>query len=1424
MFKFKLALIVLYYQFYINVNSLFVLNNQINKHLSLSSQNKVNNTRLLKNKLLFINIHNNNGSNCKITDEIPQKYHKSQHLHNQLWDSTKNPSYNKTKFVISDVNDSKVEAVNCSGSEFLPESNFLIPYDVIHTCSFDGHASLEDYITNLTQPLNERSQRILLNHKLLSVQRGLNNFESTAFRSIKALSYWIGSRILHTSKKARDSFDSQDLVNERKECNRLIFKWINDNLDKWHSNSLVDDNTASLSFPSFKQGCVEEYVEGIWTYFNVRVFQNLLPDFWELTFGWFDILDRKYRNLLTESGEVFTFDDLDYMNFPKFMYPNQLKSLPSALANCVFRSMVKFFCDTYSALNDLDYINIVTNAFRFVETYSAEEECVNFTVLQRPYESLVNYDSDKISLFNSRNIFSKEYDLNDQTALFLNTQHLPYIKNNFHLLSIYDGDGESPLKIYESSFKKEREVLSRDIWFHNGKLTIPTTQLSKSLLYSDLDEFSNVIGLALNDLLRLKPLQLNFVQNRIVSLCIKFINSLRSLEAYSSNYEIEKNTSGINKTVEKLNLPLIQSVLFTMTLHEKCVTNNNLYPLSNDFIRESQLEGLLDLDNLSSKNDTKAYESSVYNKFLGQKEQEPVKFIQEYLDDSVSPDDQDALRFLVNYYNFNLFGGRLPIDIQIRFKHTDFLSSNDVCSVVSTPTIYINPLFKSNKKLICRLLLNECIDVFLKWSNKFAHKENKRAVSLNDIMEYNMENRIKNHILSCTEPSLSWSFYLDDFLLSNAGTYSRTEMSELFRESFENQDVVKVMENFIKREDVSDMWKERKLPTRDFLSSLFSGVYDLSYAILANPASIQVTSRLNLSDLNYLENKFKLICDEYYNLLDGTDNALNSVLYLEALSIVESAFDELREQCIKNTLIYTNDLVESISNVTNILTNSIQVQCQETNIKLHKQTHVCTPASNSPDLDLDDSCIGDSEKLTDEEALSLSNILYMKYNKFLFHDFLPDVEIRFEDFDELSSLKVDLTGFSKPVILINKYVDDINLLNSQVVLQMVYLSYYYFRHVTSEEFRNQFGQEFKSAFNVVHHTRTNYLKSKLIPVNLEKKINSTKDMKTHNKQYVDFIKKTLEYKDNDLVTLRVNDFVYEVLEGRDKFKHDDKLSNHYESLQTLKAFAQHYFNLLSNSSNVGKNIIPEVVGSNCEETEGVPEIDVDDGKSTGLYKILDVFSPGLMKNGWITNMMESVERKLSYKQIGIFLQPSNTDWQSLLTEQQLDLVIKYLSKHPQDTFFSILTKSNALTKPQAVDLICKCIHNDPQFKQKNITSAFRASPKDTLPATTPTVEIINDDTGEVKSDKQVSVDDIEDYFNEELSSALDQLPPNEHDTFLLFFNKLLERDFDTCRNVLNSHGSPSFLVDKSAQVLQSINSHNIIDHDTFEEIKQFLHK
>ncbi|BAM39749.1 conserved hypothetical protein [Theileria orientalis strain Shintoku] len=1416
MLKLTLFSIVLYCSFYSNVDSLFVLNNHIRKHLSLTSENKVNNTRLLNNKLLFVNIHNNNSLNCKIKDEFSQKYCKPRLLHNQYWDSTKNPYHNKTQFVVSGLNDSKVEFVNCSGSEVLPEPNFLVPYDVIHTCSFDGHESLGDYIQNLTQALDERSQRILLNHKLLSAERGLNNFEATAFRSIKALTYWIGSRILNTAKKARDSFDSQDLENERKECNRLIFKWINYNLDKWHSNSPVDAHTVSLSFPSFKQDCFEEYVEGIWTYFNGRVFQNLLPEFWELTYGWFDILDRKYRKSLTESGEVFTLEDSDYMNFPKFMYPNQLKPLPSALANCVFRSMAKLFCDTYSAFNDLDYINIVTNAFRFVETNSAEEEEVNFTVLQRPYESLVNYDSDKISLFNSRNVYSKEYDLNEQAALFLNTHHLPYIKNNLHLLSIYDGDDESALKIYEASFKKEKEILSRDVWFHEGKLTIPVTQLSKSLLHSDLDEFSNVIGFALNDLLQMRPLQLNFVQNRIVSLCVKFINALRSLEAYSSNYEIEQNTSGINKTVEKLNFPLIQCVLFTMTLHEKCVTNNNLYPLSNDFIRKSQLEGLLDMDRLQSK-DTKAYESSVYNKFLGQKEQEPVKFIQEYLDDSVAADDHDALRFLVNYYNFNLFGGRLPIDIQIKFKHADCLSSNDVCSVVSTPTIYINPLFQNNKKLICRLILNECISIFLKWSNKFAHQENKQAVSLNDIMEYNMERRIKNHILSCTEPSLSWPFYLDDLLLSNESTYSRRKMSEMFRESFENQDVVKVMANFIKREDVSDMWKEGKLPTRDFLSSLFSGVYDLSYAILANPASIQVTSRLNLSDLNCLENKFKQICDEYYSLLYGRDNALNTVLYLEALSIVEAAFDELREQCIKNTLIYTNDLVESISNVTNILTNSIQVQCEDSNIKLDKQTHVCTPASNSPDLDLGDGCIGDSEKLTAEEASSLCNLLYVKYNKFLFHDFLPDVEIRFEDFDELSSLRVDLTGFSKPVILINSHVDDINLLNSQMVLQMVYLSYYYFRHVTSEEFRNQFGHDFKSAFNVVHHTRTNFLKSKLIPVNLEKKINSTKDMKTHNKQYVDFIRRTLEYKDNDLVTLRVNDFVYEVLEGRDKFKHDDRLCNHYEGLETLKAFARHYFNLLSNSSNVGKHLTPETV-STCEDSEAASDTD----KSPGLDKILDIFSPGMMKNGWITSMMEHVERKLDDKQIGVFLQPSDTDWQSLLTDQQLDLVIAYLSKHPQETFFAILTKSGALSKRQAVDLISKCIHNDPQFTQKNFASALGATHRDSLPATGPAVEIV-DDAGAVKSHEQVGVDDVEDCFNEEVSSALEQLPPNEHDTFLLFLHRLLERDFDACRNVLNSHSSPSLLVDRSAQVLRSINSRNIIDPAAFGQIEQFLH-
>eukprot|EP00375_Theileria_parva_P001923 XP_764598.1 hypothetical protein [Theileria parva strain Muguga] len=1311
----------------------------------------------------------------------------------------------------------------------------------------------------------------------------------------------------------------------------------------------------SIKYPRFTSSEESlEYIKGVWKYFNIKIFNNLLPSC-DLKFSFYKS-QNLLNNAIVRTRELFIINRTNLLEFPEILYPNELNSLPSSLGNCVFRSMVKLFLDIYSPFDLVDTVTTVLNGFRFVESGTGQSD-LNFTVIQSPLDKLVEYNPDLMAQINSDHfILEEESDLNDPKSIsssidlspFLPNSFLPITNTKINYVENDNVNGVSEVvanefyKLFDQSFKKRQGI--DNFWFRGDDVVVPVRDIKRALLMGGFEQFTGLFTPVMNKLMELKPVELNFIQNRIITVCVDFLNSLVSLQNYSLNYSLTRNPS-VNDIIERANLEVVQCILFVMGLHQKCTTNLNLYPLANDFIRTSFLTQLLSNDEITvnkDNNDNTEYKNNtintidnivgngsnsgsdnlglVYKKYLGQNE-EFVSFINEYLDDSVPSDDPDALKFLVNYYNFNLFSGRLPINIGIKFVSSDYLSSNDACGILRTPTIYINDLVKRDKIIVSRVILDEMLRIFLKYCSKLTFNEG--STGLEDMLESNLENRMKQHFLISTNDSFPFQL-LDlsesvspindknnfvendnvsgvsrgelnrvgpDGLMGKGYKMCKNRLTEVFKSSLGPDNFVYQLHKSLVTEDLDKIWLEKRLPISRFLSSLVTGNFHLSHSVISNPASIKVTSKLKLTQLNLLENKFKHHITAYHHLIRelSRHNNITSLIW-ESLVIVDLAFSDLREELIKNILIYTQDLIEAITNILNTFTNTTKIHdLLDYNIKIRNNivtdNAMDNTVNNISKVDNTDSNYSitntscgtvdsssvenkgnvsmrketgndlfdliNQERLTRDELQGVIQLLYDRYNKYIFGGVLPDVEIQFVPLGELSELSIDFTTFSAPKILINHLLTEINLINSQLVIQMCHLSYYYYRHNVSEEL-GELGIHYTSVYNLIHSNNERIIKSKLIPFTIEKKLAKTKEKKTFNQNYIDLITNTIGKNNNPMdkntnyLNWLVEDFVVEVILSRKELKHDERYTNFYEDYHTLKSFATHYFN-----SKLGLEITDPLEQTNSQSTQNKQnaqdkqDISVENDNVTvfpegpitedSSLEILD-----MMKNNWLKNMLAKFEKKLHEKGIKLFLNLEEFDWNSLLTDEQQERVVNYIAKHPEQSLFSILTKSNALTQQQVINIFTRNTDYPPQNSTRNfIDNSKDDSIQNSAQNSTQNskddrqensvslgvnyVNTVNSEEFNLDPEVQKTSIDVEELISNILMDVVYQLPDHEHETFLNFFNKLLDQDFVYCRNILNSHETPSLLLKRAFEALESIHHHQIVDEDVRNNILNFLH-
>ncbi|AFZ78919.1 hypothetical protein BEWA_017600 [Theileria equi strain WA] len=1351
-----------------------------------------------------------------------------------------------TPFNLIEYEDSlnKINEIDCTYGNRPLESEVYVPYDHLQEAAYEGSCALEVVLTQIKPTLKEKCELLYNKHKSFALDRGSTDMQScnsNALRSIKCLLYWVTGKILTLVKVSRDRYDIQTGIpieeanTEREKCNELVKHFVSDILSNWEgSTSSKAIKSETTKYPVYEDcKSPEEYARKTWSYFNAKIFKDALPDFWELEFKWYDIFSDKPRSKYV-SGELFDYSDVNLLGFPSILYPKELGTYKSAFGNIIFRSMVKFFCDLYSnKLENLDHCKVVIDAFKFVESEQASNDGINFTVIQKPFEVLVNYDPSTIAAYNAINSHIN-YDMNDKRALVLDVTHVPYIKNPIDFDNIckvlVDTDKKSILELYNESFDilmlKQPENIQRyrNIWKEEqkGNITIPLMELKRALIFGDLDEFGNIISYGMNDLLKLKPVQLNFVQNSIVTLCVDFLNNLRSLAAYESNYMFIDTNSPVSKSLERMNNSIVNCVACILKVYEKCVANNGLFPLGNTFLGTSPLESLIPFDVYTAENVStiEDYVSTYAKEISTMKgDNQEIKFPEEYINDAVSPDNVLALKFLVNYYNFNLFGGRLPIDISIKFKceSNSYLSSNDASpSILRIPTIYLHPLIKENKVLISRLILDECFKIFLYWTNKFKFDEIGTQTTLEDILEGNLEERLLVHIYNRIERSNSWPFHFDNLQLEMNHKISTPEsnrfmdsesdnLNKIFRELFHKDvDITKELTKLVERDDPSNLWEKNIVPMRHFITALECGDYDLSYALIANPSSISNVSRLSISDINRLENLFKDVSKSYlrksYLSWDYATHKKKIITYFENLKIIECACDELREEAVKHALISAPDLIMGVSDVTSQLAYSLShkedidatVNCS---VKELENIYLEYEKQNKKYSEENGNNLTGSEPfhvLSEDERATLAQLLYKSYNEHLFGNSLPKTpKIEFVDYiDDLSLLKIDYFSVDGFKILINDVINEIKFLCLHILIQMIHINYFSTRHCVEVDSLKTLNFPFKSAFNAAHQNKTKFLKGKLLPIAREKRLKAKNSKGDHNEEFIKLVQESVNYKiksKEDIFLMEVDEFVDEILVGREKIHKKNKLCNPLEEYHTLKVFATHFMS--------SKYVTYDTSVENYDES------------------VLKTFHPTAMKDVWIRNKFEIIRNILSKKGINIPNDESSDHmWYNHLDKKQQELFVEYVTNKSVggEGLFLILTKSGACDKKGAFEILKKIFISEASEEivreHANPTSTGLYPEKD-------------NNTNDLVDNTDVLG---ENEFSKEISCILGSADPKIAECATILSEKLVKEDFIEARNIINASQSPSYLIEVVTKLIETIKKYNMIDKRTYDNMLTFL--
>ncbi|CDR93745.1 hypothetical protein, conserved [Babesia bigemina] len=1487
------------------------------------------------------------------------------------------------------------EEVDCSGGrDSSPRSraqSTRIPYDEMQLAFFQGDEVVGEVLRNTQDVLNIACDHVTQLHKS-RVYTGSgeesNRNSASALRSVRCLVYWIGGRILNCAKQAMDRLDrsSNASASETDHIRRIIEKQIrnfaHETMHQWES--AIEVNEAALGPPKFhdirQSRSPEEHVARLWDYLNVAAFGGMLPEFVDINFSWYDLVNSDGTVIPAEHGELFRYTRKDNIALPGIAYPRELADREAALGNCVFRSMLKLHCDIYGPKFGGDnYATVALAACQFVESEAARGARLGFSCVQA---DLIAYDATLRHLLPHLNscdpLRNADAEVNDSDELYLGIDRLPFITNRLqfaHLKAVVK-DLETSLDIFDRSFRPRgqasRDLVTDDvkriaadialsngssgtmagvkrsagdelmsnavetseqgasdekvngssggghvdrarpdhewdddldaIWSHDseGNLILPIEELQRSLLFGDLEKFGNLLSLGMNDLMKLKPVQLNSIQNKVVAICLDTLNYIRSVDTYAINYSLAPEDLAREKPtglVHQANMGVIQCILFLYKLVGRCLTHSGLFPLDNAFLRVRPLELLVREANPPSTGGQRvAADPARFGEETLHQEQKmkPVPFPQEYINEAVAADDPAALKFLVNYYNFNLFGGRLPIDIEVVFEHTavdDYLSSHDDCAdILKTPRILLNPLIRSSKPLVARLILEECYHLFLRFAYRYGSGfEGRSDVLLTEVMASDLAHRTRRHIANCIEGSGDWPFFFDDMhymavqehtgleeIVDNKLQLRNRTLNDVFKALMNTpSDVTRTLELLVKRPMMTDLWERQVLPLRHFVNALHGGNYDLIYTILVNPSSVAAISPLPIGTINAIENKFKDACHIAHSLdnrrgqiMGEAEQQIEALTNLESMKIVECAFDELREHATKHSLIVASDLTQGITAATNNL-----ARCQPEEVD-HTQSDVnCTvinlnsagfpevvsrvssddkvvnkyiqpsdasdttpsevskgglAASNNgsatpPDTEVDGEAVSERYHLNDEERAVFAEAAYRSYNRRLFNDVLPsNMQIQFADIDDLSVLEDSAHRIDAPTIKLNKMLDDARLIFLQLITQMVNIGFTSSTHNIEMDCLRYFGASYRSAFKQLHVNQQQLIRSRLLPISREARLKAKEKSKDGvNQKYVKSLKEAALLdsdgkKTNSLLDMEIDEFVDEVLDGREKVQrsnHDASLCNPFEEYQALKSFARHFINWKQT-----KTSFEEAAALDVSASKAVME---------GGDNLLPIVNNHVIRNVWARFKFEHLEKVLKKSGIEMPLSaPLDLNWQQLLNEEQQFKMMKYLSLSAEDgdSIFTMLVRSGACTPTEAYAFLIKLA--DPYLKlepypttDSNDSGEYARTPG----ARAGVAENTANGNHEGSDEESQEVDPFgNERFSGELQALMRNMDLPTAETINLLVDKLVHRNYADAMGILSTHPKRSYLKEMAIKFLDVIRNNGVLDERHHIEILEFL--
>ncbi|KAK1444006.1 hypothetical protein BgAZ_208820 [Babesia gibsoni] len=1414
--------------------------------------------------------------------------------------------------------------VDCSPTEATNSvaSALTIPYDEMQLAFFQGDEVVDVVLKNTQDVINVACEQIMQFHKsrvYIDMGKDSERNSANAMRSIKSLIYWMGGRILNCAKRAMNRLDQNteadptdnDVIGRNLE--KRIRSFVNELVNHWQGIiQPTEHQYLQSTFKRPKEGSSpEKYVCNLWDYLNSTVFNNSLPEFADMKFSWYNMIEKDGNVLPTFKGELFRYLRKDVVAFPGLAYPKELSRHESALGNCVFRSMVKLYCDIFGpSFGSEDYADTVVSAFQFIESEEAIVNRINFSCIQR---NVMSQMPELRSLQPSMNAYD-EFDtgviaIKDPSDLFSTIYEVPYFKNPYPFSQLKEvvKDTETALEIFDRSFRNQSEIqlkevmseinsgaveldlddaiipikdkLSSDarrkgegtkvvgletggianLWKRtsDGDLTIPENELQRALLYGDLEKFGNIMSLGVNDLVELQPVQLNRVQNRVVSLCNNALNQVRAVDTYILNFSLtpeDHSKDVITQRVQTINVGATQCIIFLHKLMNRCLNHNGLFPLDNSFLRTRPLELLLQ-DANKLRDDTSNTDVMQFGCEAIKKEQEmkPVPFPQEYINDAVSADDPVALKFLLNFYNYNLFGGRLPIDIEIKFEEgaiDEYLSSHDDSSdVLKVPSIYLNPLVKTSKPLIARLLLEECFKLYLRWHYRYKSSlDGKPDSTITEILDSDIASKIRRHICNCIEGSGDWPFFFDEhyymapyenervsFLKERNIPLRGRKLGQIFKDLIKTDvDVVSTLTGLVERTMMTELWEKKILPIRMFINAIQGGDYDIMYTIMVNSSSIKTTCDMPINTINHIENKFKEACQVSHELdckrgeTIGEDGIkMNTLVNIEAIKCVECAFDELREHATKHHLISSDDLTVGITEATNDLARcqpeevdhtKSDVQCSLINVN---SVGIHTPVStDNKDEQLvnkymqedatKDRVETDDEKyqVNEEERVVLAEAIYRAYNDRFFNNSLPqNIKIVFVDgLDDLSALEDDMHTMSPPTIKLSTLHSNAKLIFLQMMLQMVNISFLYSTHNVEMDCLRYFGVAYRSAFQQFHTNQQQYIRSKLLPISHEARMKAKGSaMNKGSENYIKSLKEaamvdTGKSENKSLLDMEIDEFIDEVLDGREKAnvsQRDASLCNPFEEYQALKSFAKHFVNWRRT-----KRSFQDVATIKSP----IPK---------GNERTLQFVNNHIICTLWSRFKFEHIERLLKDMNIEMPLsRPLGLNWQPVINEEQQFKIIKYLTLESgdEDNIFTILTKSGACNPKEAYEVLIKL--SDPYLKLDPYPE--EQSPK------SDGEEHIEEVREHIESQGDNDPTFGNEVFANELQSLMSDMDLDTAETVNLLVDKLMRRNYSDAMGILNSHPKRSFLKDRVIKFLDVIRNNGVIKDRHHIEILEFL--